>query len=396
MTATQPVRLRRALILLPSAALGGTEAMTAVLARALSAHGVQLEIVVAPGLSRNFADMLGLPIAPALGTAPLDWRESEEAGQNWRRQEAVLAPRLLAARPDIAILPLPWPSHGHGLLAELHRAGVPTLLIAHLAPLEPDASIEAAARRHAGPSTPGLLWAAVSRPVAQRIETWFGLPSGSTPVVPNGVRIPRVTERDRLLVRQARRASLGLPGSAPLVVVAGSVEPRKGSDLLPAIAQALRRRAGVTLVVLGDGPARPDLAAREAAGGGDAPLRVLGRVEDVGEWLIAADLLLLPSRLEGCPLVFLEAAARRCPVVASAAALEAFGDAAWEMAAVAEDDMAAALVDHALVTLRSPEQTRLRTAAAFRHAAAWDEAAMQRGWLGVLRAAAAGPALRAA
>jgi glycosyltransferase involved in cell wall biosynthesis len=119
----------------------------------------------------------------------------------------------------------------------------------------------------------------------------------------------------------------------------------------------------------------------------------MGRVDDVGDWLLAADALLLPSRLEGCPLVFLEAAARRCPVVATEAALEAFGEAAWDMAALAPDDMAPALADQAVAVLTAPEAgRRLRVDAAHARALAWDEAAMLRRWRAVLRAAAAAAA----
>jgi glycosyltransferase involved in cell wall biosynthesis len=120
-------------------------------------------------------------------------------------------------------------------------------------------------------------------------------------------------------------------------------------------------------------------------------------VRDVGEWLVAADALLLPSRLEGCPLVFLEAAARLCPVVATAAALEAFGDAAWDLAAIAADDAVSALADGAAAALTAPAAARrLRVEAAFLRAARWDEAAMLREYAGLLRAAAAAAASPAA
>lgn len=394
MTVPAAQRLRRALILLPSAGLGGAEAMTAVLARALHAEGMALDIAIAPALAPGFAGMLGPGPGAAVDPAPLDWREAEDVAQNLRRQQAVAAARMLTARPDIAVIPLPWPSHGLGFLGPLRDAGVPTVLLSHLAPREPDPEMAEAARLAPPPAWPGLAWAAVAAPVAARVEAAFALPARSVQVVPNGVPVPRVAPAARQAARAAKRDLLGLPPEAPLLVVAGRLEPKKGTDLLPAVALALRRRIGATIAVLGDGPGRALLLPREPAGAHPRPptldpsLRPIGRVGDVGDWLLAADALLLPSRLEGCPLVFLEAAARHCPVVASAAALEAFGDAAWDFAAIAPDDMAAGLVEQALAVLGDPPRRARQVEAAFRLAASWDEAAMLRALLGLLRGAA--------
>ena len=87
--------------------------------------------------------------------------------------------------------------------------------------------------------------------------------------------------------------------------------------------------------------------------------------------------------------MFLEAAARRCPVVATAAAVEAFGDDAHAMAAVAQEGSAAAMAERALAALAEPVATRRRAEAAYRHAAAHDAAAMLRQYAGLLRAAVA-------
>jgi glycosyltransferase involved in cell wall biosynthesis len=382
---TAPLRLSRVLLLLPSADIGGAEVMTAVLARALAQAGVTPEIAVAPELADRLAGLLGPDLAPALSPTPLAWNAAQPVAQTLRRQRLVVATRLIGDRPDAAIIPLPWPSHGLGFLGPLRDAGVPTLALAHLAPRDPDPALAEAVALAPPPDWPGLAWAAVAAPTARRTEAWLGLPQGRVAVVPNGVRIPREAPGARVAARLARRSALGLPAAAPLILVVGRLEPKKRTSLLPGIARALHRRCSATLIVLGDGPERGLLEADAASAGAAPPLRVLGHVGDVGDWLLAADALLLPSQLEGCPLVFLEAAARRCPVIATEAALEAFGAAAWDIAALAPDGMASALVDQAEALLASPARRALIAEAALRQATAWDEACMLGALLGLLR-----------
>ena len=169
--------------------------------------------------------------------------------------------------------------------------------------------------------------------------------------------MPPEDPRRRAAARAAKRARVGVAGRAPLFVFAGRLEPNKGADLLPAMAERLHAATGGgAIAVLGGGKLAARLGRR---GSRRRPgLHLLGHVPDVAEWLLAADALLLPSRLEGCPLVFLEAAARRCPVVATAAAVEAFGDDAHAMAAVAQEGSAAAVAERALAALAEPVATR--------------------------------------
>jgi glycosyltransferase involved in cell wall biosynthesis len=384
-----PRRLDRVLMPLPSTDIGGAEAHSAGLARFLAAQGVELRLAIEAEQRERFARLLGPALAPRLVTAPIGWDREAAPEANIARQAQAIAALLASARPDAAILPLPWPTHGLGLQRALAEAGVPVLAIAHLAPLEPEAATAAAVAALPPSRT---LWAAVSVPVAARVTACFGLAPGQIAVVPNGVTAPGYDPARRRLARLAKRARLGLPPEAPLLVFAGRIEPNKGADLLPDIAERVHALSGATLAVLGHGPHHYLLAALEAEAPG-GPLRLLGRVEDVPDWLLAADALILPSRLEGCPLVFLEAAACRCPVVATAAALEAFGDLAYAMAALVPHANAAELAERAAATLAEPEAAHRRAEAAWLHASSQDQAAMLRHYAGLLRAALAGPGL---
>ncbi len=382
-------RLRRLLVLLPSAGLGGAEAHTATLVRALAAAGVGVSVAAEPELLPGLARLFGE--AAVLHPAAVGWREAEPMAANIARQSAAAAPLIAALQPDAALLPLPWPTHGLGLQQALAAAGTATLVIGHLAPPDTAAVPEALALA-AGPFT----WAAVSRPAAGRLAACFGLPAASVAVVPNGVPVPPPAGPDqRAAMRLARRAALGLPPEVPLVVFAGRLEEKKGADLLPALAERLAAEAGATLAALGAGPLAPRLAGHPAAGPG-GPLRLPGQVSDVADWLLAADALVLPSQLEGCPLVFLEAAARRCPVVATAAALECFGEGAGALAAVVEVPTVAALAAAVCMMLTRDKAVACQIEAAFAHTAANDEDLMLRRYFALLRAGGCRGAVRPA
>jgi hypothetical protein len=219
--------------------------------------------------------------------------------------------------------------------------------------------------------------------VAARAARLFGLPAARVAILPNPAPRPSPVARD--VARATLRRAIGLPDDAPLILFVGRLEEAKGADLLPDVSARLR----MPLACLGDGPLRGLLQAR-ATGDPRGLLHVLGPVAVPAPWYLAADALLLPSRLEGAPLVFLEAAAHRLPVVATAAALEALGPDAPRLARIAAHaaaDLAAAW------KMRSPTAagTAARVEAAAAHAAsldwertmtAWSAccAARRRGW----------------
>lgn len=398
MSGADHAQILRRVLLLPSAGIGGAEVHAAWLAQSLAAAGVTLRLAIGPALRERFAALLSPALAPALQAAPVGWDPEASAAENQARQSAAAAALLRDWRPDAAVLPLPWPTHALGLQQALAEAAVPVLAVAHLAPRQPEAEVVALA--HAAVLGP-TRWIAVSDPVAARLAACFGLPDGAVASIPNGVVVPPWDPARRLRARAAKRQALGLPDRARLLVFAGRLELDKGADLLPATAALLRARAcpgapPTVLVALGEGSLRRELArhpAARATATGREPagvLRLAGQVADVGEWLLAADALLLPSRLEGCPLVFLEAAAHRCPVVATAAALEAFGEAAPGLAAMVPEANAASLADRVETCLAEPLATQARVAAAWRRVVAHDRAAMLRRYAGLLRALPAG------
>jgi glycosyltransferase involved in cell wall biosynthesis len=115
--------------------------------------------------------------------------------------------------------------------------------------------------------------------------------------------------------RRGARAALplltGTPDGAPLVLCVGRLCRQKGQDVLLRAWPAVRAAApGARLVLVGDGPDRPRLTAAAPEG-----VLLAGAVPDTRPWLLAADLVVLPSRWEGMALAPLEAMACGVPVV---------------------------------------------------------------------------------
>jgi glycosyltransferase involved in cell wall biosynthesis len=369
-------RLERMLILLPSSRMGGTERHTARLAASVARQGVAVALAAEPALHGSLAPLIGRGVT--LRAAALDWEAPDAA-----TRQAAEAHRLIGAlRPDLAFLPLPWPAAAPGLFPALAEARLPRLVLAHLAGEPRDVVPGAAAALREA------VLAAVSAPTARRAAVAWGVSEAAFTVLPNPA--PRPVAIDRAVTRATLRAGIGLPPEAPLVLFLGRLEQVKGADLLPAIAQRLTG----TLAIAGDGPLRGLLDSR-AAQDPRGVLRMLGALADPVPWLVAADVLLLPSRLEGMPLVFLEAAACRCPVVATPAALEALGADSARFARLAPPDpaqLAVALGE----ALEDRDGTASRVALSAAHAARCTREASLGAALGLLRAALARPPERMA
>jgi glycosyltransferase involved in cell wall biosynthesis len=120
--------------------------------------------------------------------------------------------------------------------------------------------------------------------------------------------------------RPALRQSLGVPDGAALLVTVARLAPQKGlPTLADALAELRRSRPDLVLlaVVAGDGPLADPL--RHDAQARGLPLRLLGRRDDVGDLLAAADLVVVPSLWEGQSLAVQEALRAGSAIVATAA-----------------------------------------------------------------------------
>ncbi len=273
-----------------------------------------------------------------------------------RRLEAIVG----LARPDVV--------HLHSAKAALAgrlavRGAVPTLVTPHgwswLAAGPVLARVARAWERHGARWTdlcvcvgPGEAGLAVEAGVRAPLE-----------VVRNGVDLTRFRPAAPA-ERSVARAALGLRPDEPVAVCVGRVCRQKGQDVaLRAWPRVRAAVPGARLLVVGDPGAGPVVAGPGVVG--------VGAVADVRPWLVAADVVVLPSRWEGLSLALLEALAVGRPVVATRVPGLADAVGVGTGALVAPDDeagFAAAVV----ARLADPARCAAEGAAAAEHARRFD------------------------
>lgn len=336
----------RILIVIPSPECGGAERQTMQLARGMARMGADVAVVADPSI---LPGLVPLAEAITLHAAPIAFDAGVEASAMQARQRQGLAPLLAVIHPDVALICLGLPNEGAGAMGALNAAGIPMLAMAHL--VRRDGVMGGTDRAALRSMRAG--WASVSAPASRRLEALLGLWPGAVATVPNG--LPSAA----MVPRAAR-------GGRPILLSIGRLDVRKGATLAPTLAKAI---APARLQMAGQGPLAEALS-------GTPGLELLGQREDVPALLAQADAFLLASDHEGCPLSVLEAAAACCPILATAAALEAWPEPTRFARLVLRDasHIAAVFAE----TLRDTEGTAARVVEARQLAAAWDEAAMIR------------------
>jgi glycosyltransferase involved in cell wall biosynthesis len=262
----------------------GSSKVERAVARGLSTH---LDVTL---LTRDTTPLVGEPFTHALYVRPSSkpWKTWLLAGRVARAIDA-----LDAARPIDVVLAFELAPVGEYVRRSHVARRVPWVLAHHnLTPLE---GVGARRVLRAAPAI------AISRAQAAMLEAHGGEVLAT---IENGVDPPGGEAFDAPELA-------GLP-DAP-VVFAGRVSVDKGADVLAAALDRLPRAARPPIVVVGDGPLAPRLAAIEG---------VVSR-----PWLPHATLLALvararaivaPTRAEASPLLPLEAFVRGVPVVTSA------------------------------------------------------------------------------
>jgi glycosyltransferase involved in cell wall biosynthesis len=144
----------------------------------------------------------------------------------------------------------------------------------------------------------------------------MGAAPEKTRAVINGCDLSVFHSRDR---REARQ-QLHIDSAAEAVVYIGRMDVKKGlRELVEAAASLHPKRANLQVFLIGEGPDRPIVESAIQAHNATAYIHALPgcAFDDVAVWMAAADLVTLPSYMEGCPNAVLEALASGRPVVAT-------------------------------------------------------------------------------
>lgn len=155
---------------------------------------------------------------------------------------------------------------------------------------------------------------AVSGAVARALQAWLPETTARTSVIYNGISAAR-SEESGLTPSTAEFLERV---DAPLILSASGAEYRKGTDVLLDALHGWNGARAFTLAIAGGGPKEPDLQPRAQELGLGTRTRWLGYIPDLAAVMRRADVFVVPSRWEGCPMVVLEAMALGKPIVASA------------------------------------------------------------------------------
>jgi glycosyltransferase involved in cell wall biosynthesis len=307
----------RLLILSPTTARGGAEDYMLTVADAAAAAGWDLTVSIE---SRTGTSALVSELESRPHVTYVDARvgDDETAHRLAFAQQARAASSVVRrVRPDVAMVVLPWPTHGLGTLLALARSRIPTALVFQLAPWE--MPLGALRRLYRLAQRRGQRLVAVSEQNRDALASTFAVPREEIRTIYNGVAPQAAPSRSEVAAnREAVRRELGVSPAARLVLTAGRLHGQKGyEDLLAVLPDVIDGRSDVYFVWAGDGEQRAALESSIRTKGLEDRVRLLGRREDVPRLLQASDLFVLPSRFEGHPFALLEAMAAGVPAVAS-------------------------------------------------------------------------------
>jgi glycosyltransferase involved in cell wall biosynthesis len=156
---------------------------------------------------------------------------------------------------------------------------------------------------------------AISEDLRQRMVA-MGAPPQKTRAIVSGCDLSVFHPMDRLEARQ----KLHLDPGYEAVVYIGRMDMKKGlGELVEAAASLHSSRPNLHVYLIGEGSDRPIVEAAIQSNNAAGYIHALPECsfDEVAVWMTASDLVTLPSYMEGCPNVVLEALACGRPVVAS-------------------------------------------------------------------------------
>lgn len=143
----------------------------------------------------------------------------------------------------------------------------------------------------------------VSQTTLDTVHDLYGIKVPSR-YIPNGIDISAL---DKTSIRNLR-AEIGISAEALITLFIGTLSKQKRPDLFVEVLAKLRKYyPTIQGWIVGDGPERTRVAQMIKTLGLEENVKLWGYQEQVGEFIAAADLLLVTSDSDGIPAVILEA-----------------------------------------------------------------------------------------
>lgn len=302
---------RRVLYLQPSELFGGAERQVAAVLPHLQKQGIAVTALVGPG--HTIVDWLreaGVDHVIHSSRFPRDMSDAGGVGQLARAQEFV----VLAGTVERQVEALVDDRRIDAIVAGRAFSWVSATRVARRKKIP-------VLWRVGGMELSSLerlilpMWARRNPPDAL-ICNGEGVRDMFAPLIPAPAHVVRNGVDTNLFSPSARpQRPLGAP---PVIGFAGRLVPQKRpEDFLAMAARVEQRHPAARFIIAGEGSRRPDYEQMAVDLGIGARVRFLGMVKDMASFYSSCDLLVLPSRSEGCPNIVLEAMAMGLPVVAS-------------------------------------------------------------------------------
>jgi glycosyltransferase involved in cell wall biosynthesis len=137
-------------------------------------------------------------------------------------------------------------------------------------------------------------------------------------VIQNGLPFERFSRAPNSAKREILQSQLGINNEDKVIGIIASFEPEKNHEYLFESYKLIKKDLPKTKILcIGDGSRRDFLFGHTKQLGISDAVIFAGRRDDIPDCLSLMDVLVLPSKWEGCPNVILEAMAAKVPVVAT-------------------------------------------------------------------------------
>lgn len=154
----------------------------------------------------------------------------------------------------------------------------------------------------------------LTRGTMKDLVSVYNIEVGRIHIIPIGVPPPVVKSRNE--ARLSLERITGITGKKILVHIGSMTQEKNHLGLLRIFESICDSLDQAVLIMVGDGHLRDQIQLNVQSMRHGANVHWIGIRQDIYDWLGGADILLLPSTIEGLPGVVLEAMINRVPVVA--------------------------------------------------------------------------------